>query len=122
MACGCDEVTVARIEVESIKGFELCEGIWHVTAHAVAGLGEQFIEKAQAALAFEAFEEGGDTDLGIVDLGELLEKIAAALEDAEASTNPGFHPGGIVEGRAVATVFCGVQKLKKRLEEFFAND
>jgi hypothetical protein len=91
-------------------------------AHAVAGLGEQFIEKTQAALAFEALEKGGDADLGMVDLGKLLEEIATALEDAEASTNPGFHPGGVVEDRAVTTVFCGVQKLEKRLEEFFSND
>jgi hypothetical protein len=83
-----DEVTVTRIKVEAIQGRERCEGIRHVMAHAVAGLGEQFIEKTQAALAFEAFEKGGDADLGMMDLGELLDEIATALEDAEASTNP----------------------------------
>ena len=83
---------------------------------------EPFIERTHAALAFEAFEESCDADLGMLDLGELLEKIATALEYAEASTNPGFHPSDIIENRTAEMVFCRVLKIEKRLKEFFAND
>ena len=55
-------------------------------------------------------------------VGELLEEITPALEDAKAAPDTGFEPQGIVESRAVAAVFGGLEKLKKRLEEFRAND
>lgn len=55
-------------------------------------------------------------------VGELLEEVAPALEDAQTAADPGLKPEGIVERRAVPAVFRGVEKLKKRLEEFRAND
>ena len=55
-------------------------------------------------------------------VGELLEEVAPALEDAQTSADSGFKPEGIVERRAVPAVFCGLEKLEKRLEEFGAND
>jgi hypothetical protein len=55
-------------------------------------------------------------------VGELLKEIASALEDAQAAADTGFEPEGIIEGRAVPAVFSSVEKLKKRLEKFRAND
>jgi hypothetical protein len=55
-------------------------------------------------------------------VGEMLEEIATALEDAEATPDTGFKPEGIVEGWTVSAVFCAVKNLKKRLEEFFTDD
>ena len=55
-------------------------------------------------------------------VGELLKEVASALEDAETAADTDFEPEGIVERRAVPAVFRGVEKLKKRLEEFRAND
>ena len=67
-------------------------------------------------------KEGDHADGRVMQVGELLEKIAAALEDAQASTDTGFEPSGIVEGGAFPAVFCRVKKLEKRLEEFFTDD
>ena len=44
------------------------------------------------------------------------------MEDAETAADTGFEPEGIIERRAVPTVFCGVKNLKKRLEKFRTND
>jgi hypothetical protein len=55
-------------------------------------------------------------------VGELLEEVAPALEDAQTAADPGLKPEGIVEHRAVPAVFRGLEKLEKRLEEFLAND
>jgi hypothetical protein len=85
-------------------------------------LEERFIQQTQAALAFEALKKGGHADGRIVPVGELLEEIAPALEDAEAPADPGFDPSGIVERGTVAAVFGGGEKLKKRLEESFVDD
>lgn len=55
-------------------------------------------------------------------VGELLEEVASALEDAQTAADASFEPEGIVERRAVPAMFRGVKKLKKRLEEFRTND
>lgn len=55
-------------------------------------------------------------------VGELLEEVAPALEDAQTAADSSFKPEGIVERRAVPAVFCGFEKLEERLEEFGAND
>jgi hypothetical protein len=55
-------------------------------------------------------------------VGELLEEVAPALEDSQTAPDTGFEPEGIIESGAVSAVFSGVKKLKKRLEEFLAND
>lgn len=55
-------------------------------------------------------------------VGELLEEVAPTLEDAQTAADPGLKPEGIVGRRAVPAVFCGLEKLEKRLGEFLAND
>ena len=65
------------------------------------------------AFAFEALEEGGDEDVGVVWVGELLEEIAATLEDAKAAPYTGLGPQGIIESWAVTAVFCGVENSKR---------
>ena len=105
MAGGGDEMTVAGEDIKIIKTRVPRESVGHVAAHA-----------------FEALKEGGHADGRVMQVGELLEEIAAAPEDAEASADTGLHPGGVVEGGAFPAVFCGLENLKKRLEEFFADD
>ena len=60
--------------------------------------------------------------MGVVWVGESLEEIAPTLEDAKAAPYTGFEPQGIIESRAITAVFCGVEKIKKRLEDFCASD
>jgi len=55
-------------------------------------------------------------------VGELLEEVASALEDAETAADTGFEPEGIIERRTVPAVLRGLEKLEKRLEEILAND
>ena len=55
-------------------------------------------------------------------VGELLEEVASALENAQAASHSGFQPEGVVESGAVAAVFGGGTKLEKRLEEFRSDD
>jgi hypothetical protein len=98
------------------------EWIGHDAAHAAADLVNDLIEESQAAFALKALEEGGDEDTLVVLVGELLEEIASALEDAEAAPDASFEPQGIVESWAVTAVFGAVEKFEKRLEEFRSDD
>ena len=54
--------------------------------------------------------------MDVVWVGELLEEIAATLEDANAAPYTGFEPQGIIESRAMTAVFCGVEKFKRGLK------
>ena len=54
--------------------------------------------------------------MGVVLVGELLEEIAATLEDAKAAPYTGLGPQGIIESRAMTAVFCGVEKSKRGLK------
>ena len=60
--------------------------------------------------------------MGVVLVGELLDEIAATLEDAKAAPYTSFEPQGVIESRAMTAVFCGVEKFKMRLKEFCSND
>ena len=60
--------------------------------------------------------------MGVVWVGESLEQIVPTLEDAKAAPCTGFEPQGVIESQAITAVFCGVEKFKKRLEDFCASD
>jgi hypothetical protein len=79
-------------------------------------VGEHLVEQIEAALALEALKKGGEADIGVMQVGELLEEVATALEDAQTAADPSFHPSGIIERGAVPAVFGSGQKLEKRLE------
>jgi hypothetical protein len=51
-------------------------------------------------------------------VGELLEEVAPALEDAQTAVDTGFEPERIIGRRAVLRVLRGVNKPNKWLEGF----
>jgi hypothetical protein len=115
-------MSVSGVDVEVIKGFVEGEGVGHVAAQMAADPTKNLIQEFETSRAFEAFEKGGDEDRCVVLVGELLEEIASALEDAETAPDTSFEPEGIVERGTVPAVYCGIKNLEKRLEEFRTDD
>jgi hypothetical protein len=84
-------------------------------------LGKNVIEQGEAALALEAFEEGGQENFGVVAFGEILKKVAAALEKPETPTDACFKPQRVGKGRAVPTEPGLIETTENGLEEFGPN-
>ena len=118
MAGGSDEVTVAGVKIEGFQTLESGEGIWQGPAHVGLDLREDFAQQRKPALAFEALEEGGPENLGVVAIGEILKKIPSALEQAKATADASFQPKLVWKGGAVPAASGEIEKPEKRFEEF----
>jgi hypothetical protein len=81
-------------------------------------LSENLTEQRQPTLALEALEEGAPEDLGGVAIREILQKIPAALKQAQAPADANFKPKLVREGGAVPPGSGKIEKAAERFEEF----
>jgi hypothetical protein len=76
------------------------------------------VSRGKAALALEALEEGGQENFGIMAFGEILKKVAPALEKYETPEDARFKPQRVGKGRTVPTEPREIDITENRLEEF----
>ena len=98
------------------------EGIWQGPAHVGLDLSENLTEQRKQPLAFEALEESGPEDLGVVAIREILKEIPTALKQAQATADTSFQPKLVREGGTVPTGSGEVEKPAKRFEKFDTDD